>query len=88
MTVDEAVEAVAAAPTWDARISVIRLVPEQFGMASHQAVCAAVAKRIYVPSLAPDFAYVHWREEYEFTPLEQSYGHALSLTDGFQSCQV
>ena len=83
MTVDEAVDAVASAPTWDNRIATIRLVPERFGPATHQAVYAAIAKRIYVPSLAPDFAYVHWRDEYEFEPLNDAFVLAFTATDGF-----
>lgn len=88
MTVDEAVDTAANAPTWDARISAIRLVPEQFGTAAHQAVYAALARRIYLPSLAPDFAYVHWREDYEFKPIEQAYHQAFSLTNGFADVEV
>ena len=83
MTVDEAVEAVVTAPTWDAKISVVRLVPEHFGTAAHQEVYAAIARRVYVPSLAPDFAYVHWRPEYEFESVADAYARARTLTNGF-----
>ena len=83
MTVQEAVDAVAVAPTWDARIAAIRLIPERFGTAAHQDVYAAIAKRIYVPSLAPDFAYVHWREDYELGPLQSTYDRTFELTCGF-----
>lgn len=88
MTVDEAVEAAAAAQHWDARISVIRLVPERFGTALHQEVYAAIAKRVYVPSLAPDFAYVHWREDYELYPFESAYASAFTLTNGFRDVSL
>lgn len=88
MTIDEAVEAAAGAPTWDARIAAIRLVPERFGTASHQEVYSLIAKRVYVPNLAPDFAYVHWRDEYELEPLQSAYDQASALTDQFRRVEV
>lgn len=48
MTVDEAVESVAGAADWDARVAAVRLIPENFGTGSQQSVYAAVAKRVYV----------------------------------------
>ncbi|HWF85320.1 MAG TPA: hypothetical protein VG222_10745 [Vicinamibacterales bacterium] len=88
MTLDEAVEAVASAPTWDARIALIRLVPEEFGTASHHEIYAAIARRVYVPSLAPDFAYVHWRHDYELQPSDEAYGRAHELTSGFSKVEI
>jgi hypothetical protein len=85
MTIEEAVEAAAIAATWDVRTAVIRLIPEHFGTALHQEVYAAIAKRVYVPHLAPDFAYVHWRNDYELTPLQDAYDRASALTDDFAS---
>lgn len=83
MTVDEVIEAAAGAESWDSRIAVIRLVPEQFGTAAQQEVYSAIARRVYVPSLAPDFAYVHWRPEYELEPLRVAYDAAFASTAGF-----
>jgi len=68
-TVTEIADAVAAAPTWNARVALVRRVPEDFGIAQHQAVYAAIADRVYVPTLKPEFAYVHWRGEYELPSL-------------------
>lgn len=85
MTIDETVAAAAGAATWDARIALVRLIPEQYGTASHQAVYAAIAKRIYVPNLAPDFAYVNWREDYELAPLQDAYDRAVALTNTFSA---
>jgi len=36
-----------------------------------------------VPHLAPDFAYVHWRDDYELFSIEDAYQRAFSLTTGF-----
>ncbi len=52
-------------------------------MAHHQGVYADIAERVYVPSLAPDFGYVHWREEYELEPLAAAYSAAETATSGF-----
>jgi len=82
-TIDEVVESIAGAPTWDARIAAIRRIPETFGVAQHAEVYSAIASRVYSPSIEPDFAYVHWREEYELAPLEAAYSRANSGTAGF-----
>jgi hypothetical protein len=42
----------------------------------------------YVSELAPDFAYVHWRDEYELAPIEGAYARAFALTDGFKNVSV
>jgi transcriptional regulator with XRE-family HTH domain len=77
------VDRVATAVSWNARVTLIRRVPEVFGQASHQQVYAEIAERVYVPSLTPDFGYVHWREEYELEPLQAAYGVAETATDSF-----
>lgn len=65
------------------RVAIIRTVPEAFGTAQHAAVYAAIAERVYVPTLRPDYAYVHTREEYELAPLSAAYGLAYERTAGF-----
>ena len=77
------VSRVATAPTWNARVALIRRVPEVYGLAQHQSVDADIAERVYVPSLTPDFAYLHWREEYELDPLAIAYALAETATGGF-----
>ena len=74
---------VAAATSWDARVAIIRQVPERYGQAQHQAVYAAIAEKVYVPAVTADFGYVHWRPEYELGPLEAAYTAALNETHGF-----
>ena len=58
-TAKDTVAAVAAADTWDKRVTEIRLIPERHGKAEHGAIFAAVARELYVPYLAPDFAFIH-----------------------------
>lgn len=83
MTIEETVEAVAKAENWNARIAAIRLIPEQFGTASHQEIYSAIARTVYVPSLAPDFAYIHWHDDYELPLAQKTYDSAYALTNGF-----
>jgi hypothetical protein len=86
--VAKAVKGIASAKTWNKRVALIRGVPEEFGKARHQAVYAAIAEAIYVSQLAPDFAYIHWRDEYELPKMEHAYGRALALTQGFADVGV
>lgn len=79
----DAVVAGIAAARWNARVALIRKIPEEFGKAQHQAVYAAVATAVYVSDLVPDFAYVHWRDEYELEPIARAYERAFALTSGF-----
>ena len=77
------VELAAGAPSWNARVAAVRRVPEEYGLARHPAIYAEIAERIYVPSLTPDFGYVHWREEYELEPMETAYRIAETATGRF-----
>lgn len=81
--IEATVEQVAAATDWNTRVSLIRRVPEHFGKSAHQRVYAAIAQRVYVPNLAPDFAYIHWREEYELPWVDAAYRRAHAVTKGF-----
>lgn len=86
--IDTTVQEVAAATDWNARVALIRKVPEAFGQASHRDVYARIAEKVYVPALAPDFAYVHWRTEYELASFEHAYSLAYELTTGFTFTDV
>lgn len=77
------IERVVKAPDWDARVAQIRQIPARHGTNDLPAIYAAVAKEIYVPHLAPDFAYVHWRDEYEPPDFQVAYDHAHAGTNGF-----
>jgi hypothetical protein len=80
--------AVAGAATWNARVALIRRIPEDYGTAQQAAVYAAVAGKVYVPALQPDFAYVHWRDDYELPPLAEAYERAHNATAGFTQVSV
>lgn len=72
-----------AATAWNSRVALIRRIPETHGAAQRPAIYSAVAEAVYVPQLAPDFAYVHWRDEYELPRVERAYETALAQTAGF-----
>lgn len=78
-----AVRGIASAKTWNKRVSLIREIPEEFGKSQHQAVYAAIAESVYVADMAPDFAYMHWRDDYELPAIERAYQVAHELTRGF-----
>lgn len=78
------VEQVKAATSWNDRIQLIRKIPELFGLAQHATVYPEIARHVYVPYLGPDFAYVHWRPEYELETIEHAYGETARLTNGFE----
>lgn len=86
--IDALVGEIEAASDWNTRVALVRKVPEIFGLAAHSAVYAQIARKIYVPNLAPDFAYVHQRDEYELAPIESAYEWAYELTAGFTATHV
>ncbi|MBI3215374.1 MAG: hypothetical protein HYZ38_16215 [Mycobacterium sp.] len=77
------VEGIASAPTWEERVKRIRLVPQNHGIAEHAEIYATVARVLYVPNLAPDFAYIHEDGFYELPYFKQAYAAAHVATEGF-----
>ncbi len=82
-TPDETVSTILDAADWNARVARIRRIPQQHGTDQHAAIYAAVATNLYVPNLAPDFAYVHWRPDYELADFLAAYESANKATEGF-----
>jgi hypothetical protein len=79
---------IADAGTWNERVQLIRAVPANYGVARHPAIYAAIAERVYVPHLTPDFAYVHWRDEYDLAAVVKAYDLAHALSGGFSKVDV
>jgi len=86
--IEAMVREISSASSWNKRVSLIRKIPEVFGKAQHQTVYASVAEAVYVPHLTPDFAYVHWRQEYELPQIEHAYERAHELTRAFTNVDV
>lgn len=79
----QTVASVAAASTFNERVQRIRGVPAHHGTDDQAAIYADLASQLYVPLLAPDFAYVHWREGYELDELAPVYDRLHAATQGF-----
>lgn len=89
MTNTEAtIDAIEEAGSWTQRIALIRQIPETYGRAHLRDVYSAVAERIYVPYLTPDFAYVHHRAEYSLEVVTTAVRHARETTQDFTAVAV
>lgn len=80
---DEIAEAVAQAEDWNARVALIRQIPERCGTGVQAAVYARVAERVYMQPLQSEFGMVHWRADYELTGVQKAYDTAYQATQGF-----
>lgn len=82
-TPEETIKEIVAAPTWDQRVALIRLIAQRHGTGDHQRIYAEVAREAYVPHLSPDFAYIHESEFYEPETFRAAYVTAEGATNGF-----
>lgn len=83
MTVEATIQAILSAGTLTQRIQQIRLVPQRHGTEDHATIFAAVARELYMPHLAPDFAYIHESPFYETEHFFAAYDAAAKLTEDF-----
>jgi hypothetical protein len=74
---------IAEADSWDHRIAQIRLIPLNHGTNEHPNIYAEIARLLYVPHLAADFAYIHEDHFYGREYFEQVYAAAYAATAGF-----
>ncbi|SHT46354.1 Uncharacterised protein [Mycobacteroides abscessus subsp. abscessus] len=87
-TVAETVAAIVGASTWDQRVAEIRLIPQRHGKDDHPGLYAQVARELYVPHLAPDFAYIHDAPFYDAEHFESVYNAAHEATFGFTKVDI
>jgi hypothetical protein len=80
---DETIERVVQAPNWNQRVAQIRLIPQRHGTGEHARIFADIARVLYVPHLAQDFAYIHEAPFYEQQFFATAYAAAEHATDGF-----
>ena len=83
VTIETTIQAILDAGTWTQRIQQIRLIPQRHGAEHHGTIYAAVARDLYMPHLAPDFAYIHESSFYETAHFFAAYDAANRLTEGF-----
>lgn len=86
--ISDAVAAVVAADTWDKRVNEVRLVPQKLGITDQPAAYAALARQLYVPHLAPDFAFIHEAPFYGEGHFGLIYAAAEKATKGFTTVDV
>lgn len=87
-SVDETVASVVNAPSWDQRVARIRLIPQHHGTGEHASIHAAIARALYVPHLAADFAYIHEAPFYELPYFNEVYAVAARATADFSRVTV
>lgn len=87
-TISQTVDIIWAASTWNERVARLRQVPQHHGTDEHAAIYADVAKRLYVPHLAPDYAYAPRLEFYELPHFQAAYDELAQATEGFTDMTV
>ncbi|WP_322762036.1 hypothetical protein [Frankia sp. Cr2] len=80
----ETVSSVINAESLDRRVAQIRLIPQRHGTGEHGRIFAQIARELYVPHLAPDFAYIHESPFYSREYFQKVYDRAYSATSGFR----
>jgi hypothetical protein len=81
--IQDTITKIAEANSWDRRIAQIRLIPHKHGTNEHPGIYAEIARLIYVPHLAADFAYIHEDHFYGRDYFELVYAAADAATAGF-----
>lgn len=82
-TTVETVERIASASSFDQRVAEIGRIPHVHGTDEHPHIYAALARQLYVPYLAPDFAYIHANDFYDREYFERVYQDTYESTAGF-----
>jgi hypothetical protein len=81
--IQDTITRITEADGWDQRIAQIRLIPLNHGTNEHPRIYAEIARLLYVPHLAADFAYIHEDDFYGREYFELVYADAFSETEGF-----
>jgi hypothetical protein len=84
-TPSETIERIVEASGLNQRVAQIRLVPQNHGTGEHARIFAELARLLYLPHLAPDFAYIHEAPFYEQSYFLNVYDAAHRATDGFEA---
>jgi hypothetical protein len=87
-TAAQTVDSITAASTWDERVARFRQIPQRHGTDEHAGIYADVARHLYVPHLAPDFAYAPKLDFYELPHFQAAYNSLSRATVGFSDMSV
>ena len=80
--IQDTITKITEANSWDQRIAQIRLIPLNHGTNEHPGIYAEIARLLYVPHLAADFAYIHEDHFYGREYFEQVYADAYGGNGG------
>jgi hypothetical protein len=81
--IPDTINKIVEANSWDQRIAQIRLIPLNHGTNEHPKIYAEIARLLYVPHLAADFAYIHEDYFYGREYFEKVYADTYDATVGF-----
>jgi hypothetical protein len=84
----ETVARIEGSATWDERVARIRQVPHLHGTGEHPEIFARVARDLYAPHLALDFAYVPEDAFYDLPTFQAAYDAADRATEHFTAVSV
>jgi hypothetical protein len=87
-TIEQTVGFIVAASTWDERVARVRQIPQRHGTDEHAAIDGEVARLLYMPHLAPDFAYAPMLDFYELPHFQAAYDKLAAATDEFRNVTV
>ncbi len=87
-TIEQTVGYIVTASTWDERVARVRQIPQRHGTDEHAAIDAEVARLLYMPHLAPDFAYAPMLDFYELPHFQAAYDKLAAATDEFRNVTV
>ncbi len=87
-TIEETVQRIVNAPTWDQRIARVRQIPARHGTDDRPQIYAEVARQLYVAHLTPDYAYVPVEDFFEPPHFARAYAKAAGATAGFTRVSV
>jgi hypothetical protein len=77
------IQNVVDAGNWDQRVARVRLIAQNHAPADLPAIYGEIARQVYVPHLAPDFAYIHDASFYDRPYFAEVYASAIAATEGF-----
>ena len=86
--IQDTVDLIVNAKIWNERVARLRRVPQRHGTDEHAAIYAQIATQLYVPQLAPDYAYVNSADFYELAHFHHAYEKADAATAGFKKVTV
>lgn len=87
-SIRETIDSIISAQTWDQRVIKMRSIPLNHGTNVHPEIHATIAKELYVPQLAPDFAYIHQAEFYDVDFFKAAYDISFRETNAFTETSI